>query len=140
MLVLLFGDLLPILEATNGKHMGCQYDIRHAVVEGAGSWELGLQRIRPYINSIVIKDFKWDYKDGKWQIENVPLGEGMVDFKRYFSILKSYKINVPVSLHLEYDLGGAEKGLSKLTMDKEAVFNSMKQDLNYLRETWKNAE
>ncbi|WP_178988561.1 sugar phosphate isomerase/epimerase family protein [Winogradskyella schleiferi] len=133
-------DLLPILETTNGKHMGCQYDIRHAVVEGAGSWELGLQRIRPYINSIVIKDFKWDYKDGKWQIENVPLGEGMVDFKRYFSILKSYKINVPVSLHLEYDLGGAEKGLSKLTMDKEAVFNSMKQDLNYLRETWKNAE
>ena len=48
-------DLLPILEATDGKFMGSQYDIRHAVVEGGESWELGLKRIRPYVNSIVIK-------------------------------------------------------------------------------------
>jgi sugar phosphate isomerase/epimerase len=133
-------DLLPILEATNGQFMGCQYDIRHAVAEGGGSWELGLQRIKPFINSIVIKDFKWGIKDGTWQPINVPLGEGMVDFNRYFSLLKKYNINVPVSLHLEYDLGGAEKGHSKLTMDKKEVFNYMKQDLAYLRNTWKNAE
>ena len=133
-------DLLPILEATKGKFIGCQYDIRHAVVEGGGSWELGLQRIRHYINSIVIKDFKWGIKDGKWQPINVPLGEGMVDFKRYFSLLKKYNINVPISLHLEYNLGGAEKGLSKLTMNKNEVFNYMKKDLNFIKESWKNAE
>ena len=133
-------DLLPILEATKGKFFGCQYDIRHAVVEGGGSWELGLQRIRHYINSIVIKDFKWGIKDGKWQPINVPLGEGMVEFKRYFSLLKKYNINVPISLHLEYNLGGAEKGLSKLTMNKNEVFNYMKKDLNFIKESWKNAE
>ena len=132
-------DLLPILEATKGQFLGCQYDIRHAVVEGGGSWELGLQRIKPLINSIVIKDFKWGIKDGKWQPINVPLGEGMVDFKRYFSLLKTYKINVPVSLHLEYDLGGAEKGRSKLTMDKKEVFNYMKKDLQFIKDTWKSA-
>lgn len=132
-------DLLPILEATKGQFLGCQYDIRHAVVEGGGSWELGLQRIKPFINSIVIKDFKWGIKDGKWQPINVPLGEGMVDFKRYFSLLKTYKINVPVSLHLEYDLGGAEKGQSKITMDKKEVFNYMKKDLQFIKDTWKNA-
>ena len=57
-------DLLPIFEATQGKHIGCQYDIRHAVVEGGKSWELGLERILPYINSIVIKDFKWGIEKG----------------------------------------------------------------------------
>ncbi len=132
-------DLIPILEATKGQFMGCQYDIRHAVVEGSGSWELGLQRIKPFINSIVIKDFKWGIKDGKWQPINVPLGEGMVDFKRYFSLLKTYKINVPVSLHLEYELGGAEKGQSKIAMDKKEVFNYMKKDLLFLKDAWKNA-
>ena len=133
-------DLLPILEATNGKYMGSQYDIRHAVVEGGECWELGLRRIKPFINSIVIKDFKWGIEDGKWQPINVPVGEGMVDFNRYFSLLKKYKINVPVSLHVEYDLGGAEKGNNKITIAEKEVFICIKKDLVYLKEAWKNAE
>ena len=52
-------DLPPILSATNNEYIGCQYDIRHAVVEGGSSWELGLRQISPFIKSIVIKDFKW---------------------------------------------------------------------------------
>ncbi len=129
-------DLLPIFEATLGKHIGCQYDIRHAVVEGGKSWELGLERIRPYINSIVIKDFKWGIVNGKWTIINVPLGEGMVDFSRYFSLLKKHQINVPVSLHVEHDLGGAETGRTQLSLSKKEVFKRIEKDLNYLREQW----
>jgi len=83
-------DLSPILSATNNEHMGCQYDIRHAVVEGGASWELGLRQIKKYIKSIVLKDFKWGLVDGKWKPINTPLGEGMVDFKRYFSLLKIF--------------------------------------------------
>ena len=132
-------DLPPILKEADIAYMGCQYDIRHAVVEGGGSWELGLRLIRPFIKSIVIKDFKWGTVDGKWQPINTPLGEGMVNFKRYFSLLKKYGINVPISLHLEYDLGGAEHGASTLTIDKETVFSRMKKDLDFLRETWRKA-
>ena len=132
-------DLPPILEATNNEHMGCQYDIRHAVVEGGSSWELGLKLIRPFIKTIVIKDFKWGLVDGKWKPVNTPLGEGMVDFDLYFSLLKKYKINVPISLHLEYDLGGAEHGKSILTIDKKEVFKHMKKDLSFLREAWERA-
>ncbi len=133
-------DLPPILSTTNNEYMGCQYDIRHAVVEGGSSWELGLRQIRPFIKSIVIKDFKWGKVDGKWKPVNTPLGEGMVDFNRYFSLLKKYQINVPVSLHLEYDLGGAEHGASKITIDRIQVFNAMKKDLAFLRNAWDKAE
>ncbi|WP_055444848.1 sugar phosphate isomerase/epimerase family protein [Lacinutrix himadriensis] len=133
-------DLLPILEATEGKFMGSQYDIRHAVAEGGQSWELGLRRIKPFINSIVIKDFKWGIKNGTWQPMHVPLGEGMVDFNRYFSLLKKYKINVPVSLHVEHDLGGAEEGHSKITIPKKEVLSRIKKDLLYLKDAWENAE
>ncbi len=132
-------DLLPILEASNNEYFGVQYDIRHAVVEGGGSWELGLRQIKPFIKSIVIKDFKWGKVNGIWKPVNTPLGEGMVDFNKYFSLLKKYKVNVPVSLHFEYDLGGAEHGASKITMDKKEVFVQMKKDLNFLREAWQNA-
>ena len=133
-------DLLPILEATNGKFIGSQYDIRHAVIEGGESWELGLRRIKPYINSIVIKDVKWGVKEGKWQPINVPLGEGMVDFNRYFSLLKKYKINVPVSLHVEHDIGGAEKGRKKINITQKEVFKRIKKDLVFLKETWGKVE
>jgi len=133
-------DLPIIFSESNNTNIGCQYDIRHAVVEGGSSWELGLRRIAPFIKSIVIKDFKWGYKEGKWQPINTPLGEGMVDFNRYFSLLKKYKINVPISLHLEYDLGGAEHGATEITCDKKEVFAKMKKDLSFIRETWQRAE
>lgn len=133
-------DLPPILSATKNENIGSQYDIRHAVVEGGNSWELGLRLIKPFIKSICIKDFKWGIVDGKWEPINTPLGEGMVDFNRYFSLLKKYEINVPISLHLEYDLGGAEHGDRKITIDKKEVFAQMKKDLTFLREAWKQAE
>ncbi len=132
-------DLIPIFEATKNEHIGAQYDIRHAVVEGGNSWELGLRQIKPFIKSLVIKDFKWGQVGGKWKPVNTPLGEGMVDFNRYFSLLKKYKINVPVSLHLEYALGGAEHGATKLSTDKKEVFNRMKKDLIFLKEAWQQA-
>ena len=133
-------DLRPILEATQNEHFGAQYDIRHAVVEGGTSWELGLRQIKPYIKSLVIKDFKWGQFQGKWKLINTPLGEGMVDFNRYFSLLKKYDINVPISLHLEYPLGGAEHGNRTLSVDKKVVFAQMKKDLTFLRNTWQQAE
>lgn len=133
-------DLMPILKATNNEHVGCQYDIRHAVVEGGTSWELGLRLIRPFIKTIVIKDFKWGVSNGKWKPINTPLGEGSVDFDRYFLLLKKYQINVPISLHLEYDLGGAEHGDKKITINKKIVFERMIKDLRFLRETWQRAK
>jgi len=132
-------DLPPILQGSDPNFMGAQYDIRHAVVEGGGSWELGLKNIKPFINSIVIKDVKWEIVKGKWKAVHVPLGEGMVDFKRYFSLLKQYKINVPISLHVEYEgLGGAEKGKKEITIPQKEVFSQIKKDLVFLQEVWKS--
>jgi sugar phosphate isomerase/epimerase len=132
-------DLSTILSATANEFMGCQYDIRHAVVEGGTSWELGLRLIKPYVKSIVIKDFKWAKVNGKWKPVHVPLGEGMVDFNRYFSLLKAYDIQVPVSLHVEHDLGGAERGASTINISKKEVFLRIKKDLTFLKEAWRKA-
>jgi len=64
------------------------------------------------------------------------MGEGMVDFKTYFKLLKQYRIDVPVTLHMEHPLGGAEHGATKLSCDKQIVFNAMKKDLQKVRDLW----
>lgn len=132
-------ELWDLLQMADEQHMGAQYDIRHAVVEGGLSWKNGLRLIQPHIKSLAIKDFKWAKKNGEWDVQNTPIGEGMVDFKTYFQLLKQYQIQVPVSLHLEYPIGGAEHGATKLSGDKEVVFNAMRKDLQKVRELWQQA-
>ena len=132
-------ELEIMLKDVDPKFFGVQYDIRHAVVEGGYSWENGLRLIRDRIKTIVIKDFKWKNVDGIWKVVNTPIGEGMVDFKKYFGLLKKYRINVPVSLHLEYPLGGAEHGDRNLTIEHEQVYQAMRKDLNIVRQLWKQS-
>src|SRR5687768_442684 len=129
-------ELWELLKSSDEQHMGVQYDIRHAVVEGGLSWQNGLRLIQSKIKMLAIKDFKWEKINGEWRVQNTPLGEGMVDFKTYFKLLKQYKVNVPVSLHLEYPLGGAEHGATRISCDKTVVFDAMKRDLKKLRELW----
>ena len=134
-----FWEIQKILETVNPDFFGAQYDIRHAVAEGGNSWENGLQLLHKKIKVIVLKDFKWGKVNGKWKLINVPIGEGMVDFDKYFKLLKKYELNPPVSLHLEYDLGGAEKGKSKITVDKKVVYDAMKKDLKAIQKLWEAA-
>ena len=132
-------EVKKILETVNSEFFGAQYDIRHAVAEGGRSWSNGVKLLKDHIKTIVLKDFKWGKVDGKWQIVNVPIGEGMVDFIAYFRLLKSLGLKPPVCLHLEYPLGGADKGRFQITVDQKVVFDAMKQDLAAVQRLWQEA-
>jgi len=132
-------EVARLLEGADPQSFGVQYDIRHATVEGGLSWENGLRLVQDRIKTLVLKDFKWEKKEGEWQVVNTPIGEGMVDFTRYFKLLKQYGIFVPASLHLEYPLGGAEHGATSLQTAPENVFAAMEHDLNTVKELWEKA-
>lgn len=125
-------DLAMMLREIDNEHMGSQYDIRHATVEGGFSWPLGLNLIRPHINTIVIKDFRWEEKGGDWKVKNTPIGEGMVDFSTYFDYLKSYNIKVPVSVHYEYEMPENDPSLNEREKRKKTM-EVMKKDLETLK-------
>ena len=127
-------DLYHLLKDRDPEFIGVQYDVRHATVEGGVSWPLGMKLLAPWIRTTDIKDFVW-VKDeaGKWQIKNVPLGEGMVDFKTYFELYKSFNIEAPVSIHYEYDLGGAEHGRKDPTMSLDEIKSWLKKDFTFLK-------
>ncbi len=126
-------DLWMVLKDIDSKWLGSQYDIRHATVEGSESWPVGLKLIHPYIGTLDIKDFHWSKQDGEWQVENVPLGEGQVDFPKYFKLIKEYGITAPISIHYEYPLGGANHGDTTLTIPEEEVLEALGRDLKTLR-------
>ena len=63
----------------------------------------------------------------------MPLGEGMVDFEKYFTLYKSFNIEAPVSIHYEYDLGGAQHGDLHPTMNREEIYSWLKKDITFLK-------
>ncbi len=126
-------DMGLMLDGIDPNLVGVRYDIRHATVEGGTAWPLGMKFLADKINSFDVKDFIWKKTEGTWRPFNVPVGEGMVNFKRYFQIIDEFTINGDFTLHLEYPIGGAEHGATTLSCSPEEVITAMKKDLKTLR-------
>lgn len=126
-------DLWTVLKDLNPEWIGCQFDIRHATVDGAEAWPVNLNLLQKHIGSLTIKDFYWKKNNNKWEVENVPLGQGMVDFKQYFTLIKKYGLQRSISLHYEYPLGGADTGTTKLTIPKNEAVKMMQADITTLK-------
>lgn len=134
-------DLYELMKNVNPEFMGVQYDIRHAVAEGIFSWKLGMKRIAPWITTIDIKDSVFEKNvSGEWKTKNVFLGEGMVNFDEFLKEYASLKVEAPISIHYEYDLGGAELGKKETTMNPMKIYEMMKKDLFWLREAMNKQE
>jgi sugar phosphate isomerase/epimerase len=126
-------DLWGLIKDLDPKYMGCQFDIRHATVEGGQAWPLNTRLIAGHINTLAIKDFLWQQTGGKWKTVNCPLGEGQADYDAFLQLLGKRSIACPASIHYEYDLGGANHGATKLNISKEKLLAAFRADLKWLR-------
>lgn len=122
-------DLGILLEKVDPRGLGVQYDIRHATVEGGTSWPVGLRVIAPHIDTIAIKDFQWERgPGGKWNIRNVPLGDGMVDVRAFLARLRELRAIPPVTVHFEYEPLEMETSRGGPARRKETI-DGMRRDL-----------
>jgi L-ribulose-5-phosphate 3-epimerase len=126
-------DLHSVLKNFDPTFIGCQFDVRHASVEGFNSWVNDFRLIAPYVKSYNVKDFHWVSDTGKATAASVALGSGTVDLKKFFELKNDLGVSGPASLHFEYPLGGAESGERTITVPAEEVKSKMKKDLMYLR-------
>jgi sugar phosphate isomerase/epimerase len=126
-------DLYELLKDLDPEYVGCQYDVRHAMVEGGVSWVNGFKLVMPWVKCTDIKDFYWQKVNDKWGPVTVPLGEGMVNFDDYFKLVKNNNVPGPMSLHLEYP--PFEKFTEKVTdVEKKRLFvTAMKKDVDALK-------
>ncbi len=126
-------DLHYLLEGLDRRSIGVQFDIRHATVEGATTWPVTMRLLADSINTLAVKDFYWARKGSTWTTENCLLGEGMVDLAAYVTLLRRNAVSGPITIHLEYPLGGAEHGNREITVPETTVLEAMQSDLTYLR-------
>jgi sugar phosphate isomerase/epimerase len=134
-------DLWLTIKDLDPEFIGSQFDIKHSTIAGAYSWPIDFNLIHKYVRTMVVRDFYWNKTtDNGWQIQPAPIGEGMVDFKKYFSLVKQYGIRGPISVMCDYALGGAENGAATLTIPKKDVLQAMKKDLDSLKNLLKEQQ
>jgi L-ribulose-5-phosphate 3-epimerase len=102
---------------------------------GLGGWIHSTRLLLPYMQGIAVKDFKWKQNPkGQWVPGWCALGQGMVNFKQFFSMIKAANWSGPLQLHMEYDeLGGADKGNRTFSITKPELLAIYKRDIVTLK-------
>jgi len=126
-------DLHELICNLAPEFLGCQYDVRHAMVEGTYTWPIGMRLIARNIKTLAVKDFTWKTANGITQPVSVPLGEGMIDWDLYFRIVKEYKINAPITLHVEYPLLDKDEEKLSLIQQQEIIVRKLKKDTDFIK-------
>jgi L-ribulose-5-phosphate 3-epimerase len=125
-------DLYEILRDIDPEYTGCQYDVRHNMVEGANTWIVSMRLIAPYIKSLAIKDFIWVSGNGKPRAVTVPMGEGMVNWDLFFKTLKELNISCPMTLHIEYPLLENTQNQLPLLQQQDIIVKKVKKDVDFI--------
>jgi sugar phosphate isomerase/epimerase len=90
------GDMSP-------EWVGYYFDPSQATAEGgAGGWEAALRLALPRVKALALQDFYWVKDGAEWKMQMCPLGQGMVDWQKFFSIVAAARFTGPISLHMEY--------------------------------------
>jgi sugar phosphate isomerase/epimerase len=112
-------DIVSVMDGVDPAHVGLAFDIRHAFAEGAYSWAADWSQALPHVQSVFVKDFRWEAN----KLVNVPLGSGLVPMSEFFQMVAtSLPMDVPVSLHVEYlEKESAEANLNAIRTDYEKL-------------------
>jgi sugar phosphate isomerase/epimerase len=98
-------DIAPAMDRLDPQWAGYYFDPRHAVAEGGGgAWKAATRLVAPRLKMVALKDCLWQKSQKGWTIENCPLGEGLVDWAWFSSVLREKKFSGPISVHLEYEM------------------------------------
>ena len=142
-------DFWTAMRDLDPKLIGLNYDIGHVTARNGIGWMDAGLLVAPYITAVAIKDFVWSRgyierdaalkgrepgAQATWSVDWHPLGQGMVDFPRFISFLKSIKFSGPTNLHFEHNnLLGTDVGTWKLDITPDRFVEIVRQDLEYLR-------
>ncbi len=126
-------DVWELIRNLPPEFISSQFDVRHAVTEGAASWILAMRLLSKNIGSLAIKDFTWGVTNRNARVVSVPLGEGIVNFNLYFKTLKELNITAPISLHIEYPLLSKEEESLSLVQKQKVIVSKIKKDVDFIR-------
>lgn len=135
-------DIWEVLRDLDNNAVGVNLDSGHVTVEGGlGGWINSTRLVGPMTRGIAIKDFRWEKSaKGKWGARWCGLGEGMVDFVQFLTLLKQAGFSGPVQSHMEYpEVGDAHSGKTTMSIPKDEFVRLCKRDLGLVRGYLKSA-
>lgn len=135
-------DFWLLAKDQDPRYMSVNYDVGHATVEGGfGGWLITSRLTMPHIGGVAVKDFFWQRDDrGRWRTRWCALGEGMVNFRQFFPMLKEGGFTGPLQLHMEYpELGGADTGQTTFNIPKQELLAIMQRDIDRLKSMLREA-
>jgi len=122
-------DNLEVLQGVDDAAIGMYFDPAQATIEGGKmGWNLSFRRAMPRLLMIAFKDFIWEKGEKGWRTRWTPLGEGIVNWREVFPLVKSAVFPGPISMHIEYDPGGKTK-----TERYDRAMEAAARDLRFLR-------
>lgn len=129
-------DMLYVLKDFDPERMGLHYDVAHMTSAGdLGTWRVSLRAAGPYVRGISVKDsLIVKLPDGRWSPKYVPQGEGEVELRELFPVLREINFAGPVEMQPEYENGGAQDAADKLTWPRKRVLENMARDLKVYRD------
>lgn len=97
-------DIRAVIGDIDPRWVGYYFDPCHATAEGGvAGWKISMQLALPRLKMVALKDFYWEKSKGKWEMKMCPMGQGMVDWPKVFSMLAEAHFAGPISLHMEYE-------------------------------------
>jgi len=122
-------DIQMTIRGVNQRVIGYDFDIGYATAHGgvAGA-DAALRMALPRLKMATARDCFWSKTDGGWKLTQCPLGEGMVDWRRFFAALARARFTGPILLAVEYgvtdELEPIRKDLGFLKQQRAAVYGS----------------
>jgi L-ribulose-5-phosphate 3-epimerase len=97
-------DTNLIIRGVDPQWVGYDFDPGSAAAaEGVDGWWLALRLALPRLKMVTLTDFTLTRDTGgAWKATPCPLGEGMVDWPRFFTALARVKFTGPLSLEVGY--------------------------------------
>jgi len=101
-------DIDRVIRPIDPRWVGYDFDVGYAIREGgAAGFDAPLAVALPRLKMVTVRDFRWDQPaDGARQPKPCPLGEGVVDFARFFAALAKARFAGPVSLPVDHSPAG----------------------------------
>ena len=94
-------DIARVIRPIDPQWVGCDFDVGYATREGgAAGFDAPLAATLPRIEMVTVRDFKLD--TGK----PCPLGDGAVDFPKFFAALAKAQYAGPVTLPVDHSPAG----------------------------------
>jgi sugar phosphate isomerase/epimerase len=101
-------DIDRVIRPIDPQWVGYDFDVAYAVLEGGGAgFEGPLAVALPRLKIVTLRDFKWEERAAPGAGHRpCPLGDGVVDFGKFFAALAKARFAGPISLPVDHNPAG----------------------------------